>query len=158
MNCWQRVPTPPPPSTYFMKTPLYCLHLSYVMKSWICTWRALIPSCQKNLVVCLQQGFSLLRSNIWSGFLLVSDLISHTNKQTYTAHRGANRLAHPHKYISTPPVMCSLNSYLYYNEGIIHWYQKFTLQSFTMSLLLKNYWLVKVTYLLIRFNKIRFFP
>ena len=86
MNCWQRVPTPP--STYFMKTPLYCLHLSYVMKSWICTCRALIPSCQKNLVVCLQQGFSLLRSNIWSGFLLVSDLISHTNKQTYTAHRG----------------------------------------------------------------------
>ena len=36
--------------------------------------------------------------------------------------------------------------------------KKFTLQSSTMSLLFKTYSLVEVTYLLIRFNKTKFFP
>ena len=42
--------------------------------------------------------------------LLYTDLISNkqTNKQTnrYTAHKGANRMTHPHKYILTPLAMC----------------------------------------------------
>ena len=40
---------------------------------------------------------------------------------------------------------------------IICWNQKFALQGSTMSSLFKNYWLVEITYLLIRFNKTKFF-
>ena len=43
-------------------------------------------------------------------------------------------------------------------ESIVSWYQKFTLQSYTMSLLFKNCWLKEFTYLLIKFNKPKFFP
>ena len=55
-------------------------------------------------------------------------------------------------------MICAYSSYLYYIEWIIHWYQKFTLRSFTMSLLSKNYWIVEVTYMLIKYNKMRLFP
>ena len=48
--------------------------------------------------------------------------------------------------------------HLYYIEWKIHWCQKFSLPSSTMSLLFENYWLVKVIYLLIWFNKLKFFP
>ena len=66
----------------------------------------------------------------------------HAHKQRYTTHRSLHA--------------CS--SYLHYFEQIICWCQNFTLQSSSMSLLFKNYWLVEVTYLLIRFNKTSFFP
>ena len=49
-------------------------------------------------------------------------------------------------------------SCVYYIEWIICWYQKVTIQSSTMSLLFKNYWLVEITYLLNRFSKSKLFP
>ena len=68
------------------------------------------------------------------GFLLVLWFdITHTNTHTHThththtytktqtkAHMttGVNRLTHPYKYISTPPVMCSQQL------SVIHWYRK----------------------------------
>ena len=76
------------------------------------------------------QGVSLLRSKTWRVFLLVLWFDT-----TNTAH----------------------SSSLYYIEWIICWYQKFTLQRSTMSLLFKNYWLEEVIHLLIRFSKTKFF-
>lgn len=48
------------------------------------------------------------------------------------------------------------SSYIYYIELITHWYQKFISQRQTIYLLFKNYWLVEVTHMLIRFNKSEF--
>ena len=56
----------------------------------------------KDLVVCfMQQGVSLLRSDIWRDFLLVLwfDIIQ-TNKGTQHIQR-ANRMTYQYKYIST---------------------------------------------------------
>ena len=44
-------------------------------------------------------------------------------------------------------LICAHSSHLCYTEWIIRWYQKFTLQSSTMSLPFKNYSLVQVIYL-----------
>ena len=68
------------------------------------------------------------------------DLISHTQTKTHITHRDQHHLFRV--YIR----------YLDYTEWIICWYQKFALQSSTMSLLLKNYWHVETTYLLIKFS------
>ena len=62
---------------------------------------------QKDLAV-----FYAIRYKVYWGlthvvFCLCSDLISHTHTDTHTTHAGANRLTHPYKYISTPPVICS---------------------------------------------------
>ena len=57
----------------------------------------------------------------------------------------------------TPPVMCSQQLFVFHWINNF-WYQKFTSQIFTLSLLFKNYSLVEVPYLFIRFNKTKFFP
>ena len=84
----------------------------------------------------------------WHGFLIIL-WFNIRDKQTnkHTAHTGTKN-----------NLLCAHSSYLCYTESIISWYQKFSLQSSTMPLLFKNYSLVKVTYLLIRFNKTKFFP
>ena len=69
--------------------------------------------------------------------------LSSVNHTTKTIHHHHHHHHHHH---------------LYYIEWKIHWCQKFSLPSSTMSLLFENYWLVKVIYLLIRFNKLKFFP
>ena len=63
-----------------------------------------------------------------------------------------------HTHTKTSHLLCAQSSCLYYNEVIVYWHQKFTLQSFIMALLFKNYSLIEVMYLLIRFNKTRCFP
>ena len=93
-----------------------------------------------------------LRSNIWRSFLLVLWFaIIQTNKDT--AHIGANRIAYPYKCILMTPVLRSQHLSVLHSINN----KKFTLQSSTMSWLLKNHWLVEVTYQLIRFSKINFF-
>ena len=62
----------------------------------------LIP--QGSSGVFYAQGVSLLMSNTCGVLLVLSVDITHTNKDTQ--HIGASRLAHPYKYILTPPVMC----------------------------------------------------
>ena len=65
---------------------------------------------------------------------------------------------HTHINVYQHYLLCAHSNYLYYIEWIIGWYQKFTLTSFTMSLLFKNYQLVEVTCLLTRCHKTKFFP
>ena len=103
--------------------------------------------------VFMQQGTTLLRSNTWQGFFpeLWFD-ITHKNKDTQQTLGPIE--CQRDRYILTPPVMCSQQfSVLHWMN--LHW---ITLQSSTMFLLLKKYRLVEVTYLLIRFNKTKFFP
>ena len=85
------------------------------------------------------------------GIVFASALIwYHTHKQTHTAYSGAIDW-HTRINIYYHHLLCAHSSYLYYIEWIIAWYQKFTLKSSTMSLLFKNNWfIVEVTYLLIR--------
>ena len=88
--------------------------------------------------------------------VFASTLIWFTHTLTNTQNTQTNRLTHKHKYILTPPVVCTQQI------AVLHWMnnlliQKVTLQSVTMPLLFKNYTLVKVIYLLIRFNKTKFF-
>ena len=65
-------------------------------------------------------------------FCRYSDLISHTEKQWHTAHSGASRLTQLYKsYLHH--LLCAHSSYVYYNEWIIHWYQKFTFFSKVFS-------------------------
>ena len=59
------------------------------------------------------------------------------------------------RYILTPPDLCSQKLCVFHSMN--HLLISKNLQSSTMSLLFKNHWLVEVTYLLIRFNKINFF-
>ena len=54
------------------------------------------------------------------------------------------------------PIICTQQQCVL--RSIICRYQRFTLQCSKMSLLFKNYWLVEVAYLLIRFNETKFFP
>ena len=96
----------------------------------------------------MEQGVSLVRSNIRLGFLIVLGLISH--KQTKAQHTEGPIEWHIQQ------LFCAHIRCLYYIQQIICWYQKFTLQNSTMSLLFKNNWLVEVIYHLIRFNKINF--
>ena len=81
----------------------------------------------------------------------------HTHKERHKAHTGAKWLNHPYKYILTPSAMYSqqLSMFHWINSC---WYQKLTSHFSTMYLLFKKYSLVEVAYLLIRFNKTRFFP
>ena len=77
-----------------------------------------------------------------------------THRHTHTGHTRTNRLIHTYKYILTPAVMCTQQL------PVLHWMntlliQTFLLQRSTMSL--KNYSLVEVIYLLIRFHKIKSF-
>ena len=55
-------------------------------------------------------------------------------------------------------LLCAHSSCLYYIEWIVCWYQRFVLRNSTMSLLFKNYSLVEVINLLIRFDITKFFP
>ena len=72
----------------------------------------------------------------------------HTQKQTHNTHWDQ------HKYILTPPVMCSQQL------SVLHWINNSLiskiLQRSLVSLLCKNYWCADVTYPLIRF-KTKFF-
>ena len=76
----------------------------------------------------------------------------HTRKQIHTAHTGANRLTQIYinntSYVLTAAICI---------EWMTHWYQKFTLQRFTISVLFKNYSLAEVRHLLIRFSKNSYF-
>ena len=115
----------------------------------------LVPLYHKGISVCfMQQDLSLLRSNTWHGSSTLIWHYTQTDKK-HNTHRGAIDW---HTHISIYQLLCAHNSYLYYISWIIHWYQNFTLQSSIMSLLLENCQLVEVTYLLIIFNKTRFFP
>ena len=77
---------------------------------------------------CVFQGTKF--TEVWHiMWLFAGSLIwyhTHKHTQRHTAHLGDSRLAHPNKYIFTPPVMCSQHSVIYYIKWITHWYQKFT--------------------------------
>ena len=92
---------------------------------------------------------SLLRSDTY-GLVLWFGIT-----QRHRAHTGTNRLIHSYEYIYINTT-CAQSSCLYYIEWIIFWYKKINLHSSRMILLFKNYSLVEVTYLLIRFNKTKF--
>ena len=100
------------------------------MTLWIYTCRA------------RQQGISSLRPNTCFLLVLWFDI---THTKTHITHRDQHHL------------FCVYISYLDYTEWIICWYQKFALQSSTMSLLLKNYWHVETTYLMIKFSNTKLF-
>ena len=91
----------------------------------------------------------------WHGF--AGTLIwYHRHRQKHTRHTGTNRLTHIYKYILTPSVICTQQL------PVLHWMktlliQKFTFQRSTVPLFFKNCSLVGVTYVLIRFNKIKSF-
>ena len=88
--------------------------------------------------------------------------IKYTNTYTNEGTQHTQGLIDGHIYFMlTPPVMCSqqLSVFHLMNNLLIskiYITQCFWLSS-TMSLLCKNYWLVETTYLLIRFNKTKFF-
>ena len=74
---------------------------------------------------------------------------------THTAHTGANRLTHPYKHMLTSPVMCSQKL------CVIHWMNNLLTSKFTEFHIVFAYQKLltcKVTYLLIRSNKVKFFP
>ena len=50
------------------------------------------------------------------------------------------------------------SSYLYHIKWMIYWYQKIYFTEFHNVFAFQTYSLVEVTYLLIRFNKTKFFP
>ena len=79
-----------------------------------------------------------------------------TPTHKYIENARTNRLRRKYKYILTSPVMCThqLMHTLKMNNLLI---QKFILQRFTTSFLLKNYSLLKFIYLLIIFNNIKSF-
>ena len=79
------------------------------------------------------------------------------HRQEHTGHRKTNRLTHIYKCISTQPVTCTQQLPVLY--WMNNWFiQKFSMLRSTRSLLLKNYSLVKITYLLITLKKITPFP
>ena len=100
----------------------------YSMTLWIYICQALAPSYHKDLAVCfMQQGINLLRSDTGIVFLLVLWFdITHAQTKTH---------GNTHAFILM---------------------SNFTLQSSTMPLLFKSYWLAEVIYLLIWFNKTKF--
>ena len=114
----------------------------------------------EGLTVCfMQQGITFTKigekMQIFTSTLIL--YLSHIYRQRHTAHTGTNRLTYSYKNIYPPPVMCSQQlSVLHWR--IIRWYQKCTLKSPTMTLLFKTYSFVEVTYMLIKFNSITFFP
>ena len=137
---------------------------------WVVTWKLLFwTNCWGGIKIwrgSLLGGFFLLGGEKWANFQVVWWLLPYSpyrensalgNSPTLstiwnTLHTEANRLTQQH-------LLCAHCSCLYYIiEWIICWYQKFTLQSSTMYLLFKNYSLAEVTYLLIKFNKTKFFP
>ena len=81
--------------------------------------------------------------------------ITYTDKHR-TEHTRTNRSTRPYQDILTPSVMCTqpLRVSRWIDNSLV---QKFTLQRPAMSLLFKNYSLIEVIYLLIRFNKIKLF-
>ena len=90
-------------------------------------------------------------------FCWYSDLISHKHIHTLkdTQYTQGPVDWHIHINIYLHHLLCAHNSYLYYTEWIIYWYQKFT---FHNALLFKIYSFLKVIYLLIRWcYKTRFF-
>ena len=67
---------------------------------------------------------------------------THTHTPKDTTHWGASALTHTSINIYLHPLLCAHNSYLYYIEWIIHWYQKFTFHnvfSFQKLLTCKNH-------------------
>ena len=80
----------------------------------------------------------------------------HKHRQTHTGHAATNIFTLTYKYTLTSPDMCALQL------PVLHWLnnfliKKFTLQRFTMSLLLKNFSLIEVIHLLITFNNSKSF-
>ena len=83
----------------------------------------------RNLVHFLCNKVSSLRSDTWCSFLLVLWFdITHTNTNTHTdtqhTQGPVDQHTHVNKYLHQ--LLCAHSSYLYYNEWIIHWHQKFT--------------------------------
>ena len=75
----------------------------------------------------------------------------------YYMYTETHRLTRPCKYILTPPVMCSQQQY------VLQWMNNSLIPQIYFSVLVhsvlafKNYWLVEVICMLIRFIKTRFF-
>ena len=149
-------PPPPPPHTH-THTHTH-IHPSTLPALFTASAHVLWYN-HKDLVVCFkQQDVSLIRSRGLIHevvFLLVLPFdITHTSKETQ--HTQGPIGWHIHTNIHH--LLCGQSSYLYYIEWIIWCYQNLSLQSFIMSLLFQKYWLIEITYLLIRFNKTRFLP
>ena len=75
----------------------------------------------------------------------------------HATHSGSNSPTHPYKYIFSPLFMCSQQL------SVSHWINNLLIQKIYFTVFhsvfaFKYFWLVEVTYLLIRFIKTRFFP
>ena len=132
--------------------------LDNIMDLHMLSLGTLVPEGPCCLVVCFTQQ-DIKFTEVWHimRFFAGSLIWYHTHKQRHTTHTRVKRLTHPYKYILTPPVMCS-QQLLVFHWIYNCWYQKFTSQISTLSLLFKHYSLVEVTYLFIRFNNTKSFP
>ena len=91
-------------------------------------------------------------------FYWYSLLISHTHRQTNTHSTLIGSVGwHTHINIYLYHLLCAYNSYLYYIKWLNEWFTDMKNLISTMLFFFKNYSLVKVTYLLIRCYKTRFF-
>ena len=100
----------------------------------------------------MQQGIRFNEGLAQMALLLLVFWFHITHRQKLTGHTRTNIVTETCKYILTLPVICAQQ------QHVLHWMskcliQKFTLRNFKMSLLFKNYSLVEVICVLIRFNK-----
>ena len=146
---------PPPPPFKFCPPPVLSFNLFLWQNGWSCNiWCAILVNGSTHvepwflnarrtlMCVLCNKASSLLMSDTWCSFLLVLWFdITHTNTQT--VHSWASTLIHPHKYIFTPPVMCSQHLPFddYINNSLI------SKIYFHNEFLFKNYSVVKVIYL-----------
>ena len=112
--------------------------------------------------LCLCKKASSLMRFDTDGMFFPATLIwyhAHTYTHTHTHTQSWRRSQKPDTpiWIHINFTYYVLTAGMFYIKSIICWYQKITLKCSTMSLLLKNYSLVEVTYLLIGFNKTKFF-
>ena len=136
-------------SLYYLPLPLPLYVLFCVMTLQTCSCRALVPLYQRDLAICfMQQGIKFTEglTRMTCFFCQYPDLISHTYTHTHThthtekhtENTGTNKLTHKYNYILTLPVMCTRQlAVLHLTDNLL--IQKFTLRSFTMLLLSKNY-------------------
>ena len=118
----------------------------FVEQWYMCTRRTLpcvLSHKASNLLKVLHRSHGFASTLIWY----------HTD--IYKENAGTNRLKQKYKYILTLPVIRTQPL------PVLHWMnnlliQNFTLQRSTMSLLLKNYPLVEVIVLIIKFNKTQY--
>ena len=113
-------PTPPP---FLVVSLAEWVIVPYLIRYFNDIMDLHMSSLGRTFLMCVlcKKLSSLLRSDT-CGFLLVlwfdiTHTSTHTYTQSHTSHSGAKRLTHPYNYIIyLHHLLCSHNSYFYYNE------------------------------------------